>query len=100
MLADGLFHTLKDSTRGLDFGLDGDSHDASNLIQLDPGQELELLPIGEGDDNVLVTLQLLVRMVYKAGFLEAKITSKTHHSSVDNFGKTPVLQGQTIAFSS
>ena len=63
-------------------------------------QELELLPIGEGDDNVLVTLQLLVRMVYKAGFLEAKIGSKKYHSSVDNFGKTLVLQGQTIAFSS
>ena len=64
VLADGLFHTLKDSTQ---LDSDRDSQDAANrLAHLDPigRQELELLPVREGDDNVLVTLQLLVRRVY------------------------------------
>jgi hypothetical protein len=60
VLADGLFHTLKDSSYST--RLDPDL----TVIQVDPigCQELELLPIREGDDKVLVTLQLLVRMVY------------------------------------
>ena len=110
VLADGLFHTLKDSTQ---LDSDRDSQDAANrLAHLDPigRQELELLPVREGDDNVLVTLQLLVRRVYYIymyiymyiyiWYPETKIGSKTHHYSSMKNPESLVLWGEHIACSS
>lgn len=66
VLADGLFHTLKDSSYSSYSTRVARLDPDLTVIQVDPigCQELELLPIREGDDKVLVTLQLLVRMVY------------------------------------